>query len=184
MNTKKITLYYGVTPKELIPPNAIDIERKNKWVEQVQYTVPSEWEPKTIKVTYELVNPEVDQQRKFFNGPVVRYWFLQSQEREMTPKLKKQARTTLLDQVLGYDVELLDGSKTRERKSTKDFTDTQQWHNFLETLRETEFEPNGYEFPNSEDFNRLSKIYGHAKAEQISVEQMLIRREKKSTDNS
>lgn len=172
MKTKKISLYYGVTSREVIPPGPGEIERKDYWIKQVQSTVEADWKPKTVKVTYELYDPEVDQMRKFLNGPVVDWWIIQSQDilnGDVSPELHKIGRETLFDKTLGYDVEIIGGT-TRKRGSTGDFTDVQKMHDFLEMLRETEFEPNGYEFPKSEDFWKLADAYGYDKAKKVSIE--------------
>lgn len=186
MKTKKITLYYSVETRRVLPPGPGDLERKDQWLREVQATVEADWKPLMVKVTYEVTNPETEQQRKFFNGPVVAYWAIQSQEllgKEISPELKKQARETLLDIALGYDVELVSG-KARRRKSTTDFIETQQWHDFLETLRETEFDPNGYEFPDSGQFWTMAKIYGYDKAHAIAIEQLQKRLQAKLGDLS
>lgn len=174
MRTKKITLYYSVTQKKVIPPGPGELERKDSWIRIIQSEVKSEWEPITVRVTYQIFNPETDQQRKFMEGPVVDYWLIQSQDLldgDISPAMKRKARETLLDKTLGYDVDLMDG-KARRRKSTTDFVETQEWHNYLEMLRETEFEPNGYEFPNSEDFWKMAEAYGYDKAKAASIEQL------------
>lgn len=177
MKTKKITLYYSVSTRAVTPPGPGELQRKEQWIRELQASVEADWKPKMIRVTYELYNPEVDQQRKFLNGPVIEYWIIQSQEimqGDVTPGVKKKGRETLLDKALGYDVELIDRT-ARRRKSTSDFLETQQWHDFLEMLRETEFEPNGYEFPNSEDFWKMAEAYGYEKAKAVSIEQLQAR---------
>lgn len=175
MKTKKITLYYSLSSRKVLPPSSAEIERKDYWIKEVQSTVESDWKPKTIRVTYEVYDPEVDKMRKFLNGPVLEYWIIQSQEilvGDIEPRIRKLGRETLFDKVLGYDVETLSG-KSRARKSTKDFTDTQQMHNFLEVLRETEFEPNGYEFPNSNDFWEMANVLrSYEKAKEESIKQL------------
>ena len=174
MKTKKITLYYSVTQKSVIPPGPGEIERKDQWIRLIQAEVESEWKPKTVRVTYQLYNPECDQQRKFLEGPVIDYWCIQSQEIKTlddSPEMKKKARETLLDKTLGYDVELIDKT-VRRRRSTMDFVETQQWHDFLEMVRETEFEPNGYEYPDSEYFWKLAEAYGYEKAKVIAIEKL------------
>lgn len=177
MKTKKITLYYSVTQKAVIPPGPGEMERKDQWIRQIQAEVESEWKPKTVRVTYQIYNPEIDQQRKFLEGPVVDYWLIQTKDildGEITPLMKRKARETLLDRVLGYDVELIDRT-VRRRKTTTDFTETQQWHDFLEMLRETEFDPNGYDFPDSEEFWKMAEAYGYDKAKEVAIEQLQAR---------
>jgi len=174
MITKKISLFYEVTGKEIVPPDQGNIDKKDKWLKEVQNSVEAEWKPKVIKVTYELFNPETESQRKFFEGAVVDYWLIQSQEDiniEITPGLHKKARNTLLDNILGFNVSLMNRI-VRRRRTTTDFIDTQKWHEFLETVRETEFEPNGYEFPNSKYFNELSDKYGYDKAKGVALDEL------------
>jgi len=172
MKTKKITLYYEVTSREVIPPGPGEMERKDHWIKEVQSTVEADWKPKTIRVVYEVYNPEVDRMRKFLNGPVVEYWIIQSQDiltGKIGVEIKKMGRETLFDKALGYDVEIVGGT-ARRRRSTSEFSEVQQMHDFLEMLRETEFEPNGYEFPDSEYFHEISKAYGYDKAKEIIEE--------------
>ena len=166
MRTKSINLYYNLTPTKIIAPSSEAKERKEEWIKQIQRTIPSEWQPVTLKVTYKIHNREVERQRKFFNGPVVEYWVIQATERtEGRPSRTEiaRARETLLYDALGYEVELMEGL-VRKRKSTSTFTDTQEWNDLLETLREIEFEPNGYEMPNSERFWELAKEMGYEQA--------------------
>jgi len=153
------------------------MERKEQWLRILQAERETEFDSVMVRVTYQIYNPETEQQRKFFNGPVVEYWIIQTQEnadKEVTPHMKKVGRETLLDRVLGYDVELTDRT-TRRRKSTTDFTETQEWHKFLETLKETEFDSNGFEFPDSEEFWKLERAYGYARAQDIAIEQLRAR---------
>lgn len=127
-----------------------------------------------VRVTYELFNPEVIQQNRFFNGPVVDYFAIQSAEirsGEVSRLTHNQYRETLLSDALGYEIELV-GRKERRRKSTTDFKSVQRWHDFLETLRETVFEPNGYEFPDSEHFWELAKKHTYEQAKVIAIEQL------------
>lgn len=174
MRTKKITLYYTVTQKDIIGPNDGVMKRKEDWIKQIQKSVEADWKPKRIKVTYEMYNPEVDDQRNFFNGPVVEYWVIQKGDildRRPTSNEIKKGRETLLSEALGYKVELWDKTEIR-RKSSSEFTEVQEWNDFLEELRETEFEPNGYEFPKSEDFWKLADKIGYDKAKEASIEKL------------
>lgn len=169
MATKRITLYYALTKKKIIPPSPVEISRKDKWIHSLQARVESDWKPKRVKVTYEEYDPEIDNQRKFFEGPVVEYWLIQS---GYDLEQRKDARTLLLDNTLGYNVPLLNGGTTRERRSTKDFTMVQEWQIFLDTLKETEFEPNGYEFPDSNYFKELKALHGYEKAKGILISKL------------
>jgi hypothetical protein len=167
MKTKEISLYYEVLKAEIIEPPVESLERKNQWIKGVQESVEADWKPKMIKVTYSEYNPDVEKQRKFFNGAVVEYWIIQTLEHtEISSRIKKEARETLLDNLLGYDIKLLTG-QSRRRRSTTDFNTTQKWFDFLETVRETEFEPNGFEFPDSKYFWKLVSSYGYGKAKEI-----------------
>lgn len=182
MRTKKITLYYQVTKTEILPAKPEAIERKNSWIREIQKEVEADWKPIIIEVTYRIRNREVERLRKFFEGPVVEYWLIQRSEiLEGRPEnaMLKRARNTLLYNALGYEVELLDGTKQRERSSTSDFTDTQEWVDFLETLRETEFEPNGYEMPDSKVFWELAEKHGYDQAREVVITQLQERLKKK-----
>ena len=186
MRTKKISLFYSVTNKEIIPPKQSDIERKDAWLADIKKSIEAEWKPKIVKVTYEIYNPETEDLRQFFNGPVVEYFAIQHEdlyENRPTPELKKRYRETILDWALGYDVQLIDRT-TRKRKSTADFVEVQEWNDFLHTLEETIFEQHGYEFPKSKDFWKLTEEHGYKKAQEIAIEQLQRRmRSKQSTED-
>lgn len=174
MATKKIALFYKLSDSEVFAPPPASITRKDEWLKVLQRSIRKAGEIRIVKVTYELFNPEVDQQRKFFNGPVVDYYAIQSKE-IMTGDVPNithdMVRETLLSDALGYEVQLID-RKERRRKSTADFVSTQKWNDFLETLRETIFEPNGYEMPDSEAFWELAKKHGYEQAKIVSIEQL------------
>lgn len=125
--------------------------------------VEADWKPKMVKVTYELFDPEIENMQKFFNGPVVEYYAIQSREDltgEVSSATREMTRESLLDEALGFDVPLLNGKTKRDRKSTTTFKNVQKWYAFLQTMKETQFEPNGYEFPDSEAFWENVKICG------------------------
>lgn len=174
MATKKITLWYQATKEGLIPPAPAALERKELWLKTILRGIRATWEPMMVEVTYRLVNPEIEQQRKFFEGPVVEYYMIQN-DNNLTEEISKERknifREELLDQVLGYDVQLVHRA-IRRRKSTTDYSDTQQWHDFLEELKETVFEPSGYEMPDSKTFWELSKQVGYDQAKIISIEKL------------
>ncbi len=174
MKTKKISLFYQLTDKEIFPPPAASVARKDAWIKELQRSMPNPGEHRTVKVTYEMFNPEVEAVRKFFNGPVVDYYAIQScevYEGDVPREMHNRVRETLLSDVLGYEVRLLDRTE-RRRKSTADFIDTQQWTDFLEGMRETVFEPNGYEMPNSEVFWELAKKHDVAEARAVCIRQL------------
>lgn len=174
MKTKKLTLIYKLTQTAVIPPAAEIVERKDEWLHDIQKTVEAEWKPAMVKVTYELVNYEIERIRKFFNGPVVDYYAYQNEhqtEGEITPAMKKRYREDILDQALGYDVELI--KKTvRRRKSTSDFATTQKWTDMLQFIQENLFDQAAYEFPDSEHFWELAKQYGYERAKSIAIGQL------------
>lgn len=175
MKTKKITLYYSVTNKEVIPPKQSVLDRKDAWLGELMKSVEAEWKPRIVKVTYEIFNPETEQQRKFFEGPVVEFFAVQHEdiyEGEISNEKKKRYRETLLDWALGFDVQLIDKRMVRRRKTTTDFIETQQWSDFLNNLEEGIFEEHGYEFPDSKDYWKLAEQYGYEKAKEISIEQL------------
>lgn len=174
MRTKKIKLYYQLTPTEVFPPPAASLARKDAWIKEIQRSVEAEEKFKTIEVTYRTFNPHTEQIRKFFEGPVIDYWVIQSNDLlsgEIPSMTHKQARETLLSNVLGYDVQLV-GRTERRRKSTAEWTETQEWTDFLETLKETEFEPQGYEMPDSKAFWEIAEKHGLEQAKVIAIEQL------------
>src|ERR1035437_7445035 len=133
MRTKSITLYYKIIPTEVIAPPAESLARKDAWIAEIQKTIPSDRDHQIIKVKYELHNPDIEQQSKFFNGTVTDYYAIQAMdimEGDIPQITRKQAREQLLDSVLGYDIPLLGEKTTRRRKSSADFTSTQQWNDF------------------------------------------------------
>lgn len=174
MRTRKISLFYNVTRTEIIPPPSPVLVRKDAWLKELQASVEADWAPRIVKLTYEIFNPEVEQQRKFFNGPVVEYYAIQNDNLtsgEMAPERKKRYREQILDELLGFDVHLVN-RVVRRRKSTGDFRDTQVWHDFLEELREALFDPNGYEFPDSKAFWELAEKVGYDQAKDVATKQL------------
>lgn len=181
MRTKKIVLFYEITPKEIRPPAPEALERKDAWIKEIQRSVPADYEPKMVRVTYQLYNPEVQKLRKFFEGPVVEYFTIQTRdmlEGRPTKEQKDETRETLLSDALGYDVQLI-GKTERRRESTSDFTDTQQWNDMLAELKETHFDPNGYEMPDSDEFWKLSEVIGYGRAQEESIKNLQSRLRKK-----
>lgn len=184
--TKKITLYYQLLKDRILPPSPVAVKRKDDMIREQQKAVEAEWKPKLVEVTYRITSPDVLQQRRFFEGAVVDYFVIQSKEildGRPDPKERRRYRETLLSNVLGYDVELVD-RKERRRTSTTDMTDTQEWHDFLETLRETEFEPQGYEFPDSGKFWKVAEEVGYDKAKEVVIAQLQDRLRKKLSTES
>lgn len=174
MRTKKISLFYKVSDSEIFAPDAQALRRKEAWVKETQRTISNVGEIRIIRVTYELFNPEVLQQQRFFNDSIIDYFAIQNGNILMgkVPKIiHDRYRETILSESLGYEVELVNGIE-RRRTSTKDFTNTQQWNDFFELLRETIFEPQGYEMPNSDEFWKIAEKYGYEKAKKISIDQL------------
>lgn len=174
MRTKKITLFYKISDSETFPPDPQALRRKDMWIEEIRKTISKAGELRIVRVTYELFNPEVENQRKFFNGPIIDYYAIQAGDilsGGVTRDIHDRYRETILSELLGYEIQLID-RKEKRRKSTSDFTSTQQWHDFFERLRETIFEPEGYEMPESEMFWQLSEQYGYEQAKKISIEQL------------
>lgn len=181
MRTKKITLFYEITPSKVKPPSPEKLARKDEWIKEIQKTVPSEWDPKMVRVVYELYNPETQKIRKFFEGPVVEYFTIQTNDMltgRPTRSQLDETRETLLSDALGFDVHLI-GKIERRRKSTSDFTDTQEWNDLLNELKETHFEPNGYEMPDSDEFWKLSEAIGYERAKEESIKNLQARLQKK-----
>ena len=67
---------------------------------------------------------------------------------------------------------MIGGEKQKRRTSTTDLSDVQEWNDFLQELKETEFEPNGYEFPESEKFWKLTESIGYEKAKDAVIDQL------------
>lgn len=172
MRTKSLSLYYKLTQKEVTPPPLKELERKDAWVKELQKTVESDWKPLVMKVTYELYNPEIEEMRRFFNGPCVAYYAIQNSDitsGQVSPETLKQYREEILDEMLGYDVKTVN-KIIRKRKSTSDFKTVQAWHTFLKELEENLFDSAGYEFPDSKAFWGMVKAYGYEAACRISRE--------------
>ena len=174
MRTKSITLFYQVTQTEIIQPSITELERKDRWVKEVQKEVEADWKPLYIKTTYELHNPEIERQRRFFNGTCVKYYAIQNMDMHAgvpDNETIKKYREQLLDEMLGYDLVLVNRT-VRRRKSTSDFKSVQAWNKFLNTLEETIFDNAGFEFPDSKEFWDLVKEHGYDQAERISIERL------------
>lgn len=174
MITKAISLFYGVTPDKILPPSSIDIARKDKWIKDLQQTIPSEAEYEMIKVTYELYNPHIADLMRFFNGTVVAYYAIQNEdmtEGEPSSEMLKQYREEMLDELLGYDYKTVN-KVIRKRESTADFKTVQKWNNLVKLTEETLFANAGYEFPNSEAFWELAKKIGYDNARTESIKKL------------
>jgi hypothetical protein len=181
MRTKSVSIFYQITPNEIISPAVRELERKDRYIKEVQKTVAAEWEPKYIKVTYEEHNPEIERQRRFFNGTCVKYYAIQNMDMfvgEPSNEIIKQYREQILDEMLGYDLALVN-RVVRRRKSTTDFRSMQAWNKFLNLLEETLFDSAGYEFPDSKEFWDLVKLHGYDQAERISIEQLQAKMKRK-----
>lgn len=158
-----------------MPPSPEAVKRKDDWIQDIKREIQADWQPTMVKVTYKLHNPEVDQQRKFFNGPVVEYWLIQMTDKlEGRPDRKEldRAREQILTEMLGYQVELLDGVKQWRRSSTSEMTEVQEWHDFLEEMKETLFDANGFDFPESEKFWKMAEEIGYEKAKDAAIEHL------------
>lgn len=181
MRTSRITLFYSLTQNEVIPPATVEIERKDNWIKEIQKTIEADWKPLIIKVVYEMFNPEIERQRRFFEGACVSYYAIQNMDMLTgapdTETLKKY-REEILDEMLGYDYKTVN-KIIRKRKSTKDFKTVQVWNTFLQTLEETIFNHAGYEFPDSKNFWEITKKYGYEQAKRIVIEQLQARLSKK-----
>lgn len=174
MKTKSVTLFYKLTQKEIIPPPQKELARKDEWLKSVQNMVEADYEPLIIKVVYEMYNPEVIKQQRFFNGTCVKYYAIQNMDMiEGTPdsKTMERYREEMLDEMLGYDFKTVN-KVLRKRKSTSDFKTVQAWNTFLQTLEETLFENAGFDFPNSKEFWELAERYGYDSAEEIVIKKL------------
>lgn len=181
MRTKSVTLFYELTQTEVKPPAERELERKERWIKDVQRTVEADWKPLYVKVTYEMHDPEIERQRRFFNGTCIKYYAIQNEdmfEGQPSNELLKKYRIDILDQMLGYDVHLTNRI-IRERKSTTDFKTVQAWNKFLNTLEETLFDDAGFDFPDSKEFWELVKKHGYDEAERISIETLQAKMKRK-----
>lgn len=181
MMTPRIALFYSVLPTEIVSPPGKYMLRKEAWLKEVQATVLEPEHPKLVRVQYEVYDPEVQNMMRFFNGPCVAYYVIQDMgllDRLPTPKELKQYREDILDQMLGYDFHTV-RRVIHRRKSTADFKTVRNWYVFLEQLKETMFDPSGYEIPDSEWFWELAKKHGYDEAKSIAVKQLQDRLKKK-----
>lgn len=183
MVTKSITLFYKVTPEGVEHPPKSALDRQQEWLRTIQKTMAKKDKPILIKTVCTIHNPEIENMVKFFNGAVVDYFTIQSKDLlsgDIPPLMRKMAREELLDSALGYELKMLTKS-ARRRKSTANFTNVQQWNDLLKRLEETEFEPNGYFFPDSKEFWELQAKHGYDEAKEISIQQLRHRMQKLST---
>lgn len=172
MRTSKITQFYKITPTGIIPPNKTETERKREWFAAIQKTVEAPYKPRIVKATYEEFDPEIENQREFFEDAVVLYYAIQQMDGALPDsKVIKFYREKILDEALGFNLTHM-GEAIRKRSSTTDFKDVQRWNVFLKTLEETIFAQAGYEFPDSNKFHELEKAYGHEEAKRISIESL------------
>ena len=174
MKTNRLSLFYQVTQAEVTPPAVRELERKDRWIKDIQRTVEADYKPLLIKVTYEMFNPEIERQRRFFNGTCVKYYAIQNEDMTVgvpANDLLKKYREQILDEMLGYDLHLVN-RVVRRRKSTSDFKTVSAWNKFLNLLQETLFDDAGYEFPDSKEFWELVKQHGYDEAERISLERL------------
>lgn len=174
MRTSKVSIFYQITQTQVIPPAIREMERKDRWIKEAQKTVEADYKPKYIKVSYEIHDPDIERQRKFFNGTCVKYYTIQNENMVTglpSNDLLKKYRETMLDELLGYDLVLV-GKTVRRRKSTSDFKSVQAWNKLLNLAEETLFDSAGFEFPDSEVFWELVKAHGYEQAERISIERL------------
>lgn len=182
MGAQKLIQFYQITPSGITPPSPVDVERKKNWFAEVQKTVEAPYKPKIVKITYEMFDPEVESQRRFFEGVVVAYYAIQQADGELPDsKVLKLYREQILDEMLGFNLNLI--SKTvRRRKSTTDFKSVQRWNAFLNTTKETIFDQAGYEFPDSDEFWQTEKQVGYDEAKRILTEGLVSRVKAKNTN--
>lgn len=165
---KTLSLVYKVTPAQVFPPDNVNL--KDEWLGAVKNTVKSEYEYKMVKVTYQVHDPEIEKMVKFWNGVVVLYYAIQNMDGEVPDsKTLIQYREMMLDELLGYNFESI-GRVIRKRKSSSDFKTAQQWFDFLMATQEVLFDPCGFEFPNTEEFWKLSKDHGYDGAKKITID--------------
>lgn len=175
MRTKSITLVYKLDGKETYPPSPKEIERKDKFLADIQRTIEAPWKPVMVKVRYELVNPEVEKLRKFFHTCIMYYAIQNLQMTEGKPSTAqfKEYRELVLDELLGYDYTAVK-KVIHKRKSTTEaeYQDTQAWLTLLKELEETLFFDAGYHFPDSKWFWETVEQHGYEKAQEIALGQL------------
>ncbi len=180
MTTKKLALFYQLTQKEVIPPSTKELERKDKFIKQVQKSVEVEYKPKMMKVTYEVFNPELNEMRKFFHT-CVKYYAIQNMgltDRDLSTEEYKQYREELLDELLGFDFHTVN-KVIRKRTSTSTYKEAEEWHTLLKELQETVFDSSGYTFPDSKTFWRQVSVLGYSKAQGIAIKSLQNKLKKK-----
>lgn len=174
-STRKITLWYTIEIDGTItPPNEGAIARKNAWLKDLSQRAVGSRSPLMVANEYRLSNPEVERLNKFFNGPVVEYYGIQNDSLvsgELDPARKKKYREQMLDEILGFDVELINRTQ-RKRKSTSAFTEVQPWNDMLAEMKETLFDPSGYVMPDSKEFWELAKDVGYEQAKKIKLQKL------------
>lgn len=174
MITKKLTLFYSLTQDKVIPPPSADIQRKDDWIKAIQATCEADFKPELVRVTYEIYNPEIHDQMRFFNGTVIPYYVIQNDDiLEGTPDRERldMYREELLDELLGYDYKTV--NKTiRMRKSTTELRTVQAWNNLLQLCEETLFATAGFTFPDTKEFWELVDIIGYDNAKEESIKRL------------
>lgn len=186
MATKKITLIYQLTNLSVNSPRATDIERKDEWIRSIQKKIPS-GQSRYIKQTFEEYDPEVLNSRKFFEGVVIVYYAIQNKdilEGYPDSALLRDQRESLLNEILGYNPRMAK-FLGQDRASTVDFREVQQWNLFLNIIKEEYFDPNGYEFPDSDEFWELATtLRSYDEAHKVSIKRLQesLRRKYKTND--
>lgn len=172
MITTKIINYFKVTPTGIIPPPKTEVERKREWFAALQKTVEAPYKPLLVRETLEVFDPEIENQKRFFEGAVVPYYAIQNMDGDLPDsKVLKFYREKILDEALGFNLTHM-SQTIRKRKSTTDFKDVQRWNVFLKTLEETIFAQAGFAFPDSKVFWELEKQHGYEAAKRISIERL------------
>ena len=156
---KQIAKYVMVYPDKIVEDDAMKRKALQWW--NMLKRKATMLRPIIVKITYEIIDPDVVNQRKFFEGPVVEYYAVQNEGKPVGWRKLELYRELLLDEALGYDLLLPNGVVRRKRKSTREFKTTTAWHKFLERVKGL-FEQAGYEFPDSDEFNELVKEYKEA----------------------
>ena len=124
-------------------------EIQKNWWNRVKKSVKSEWEPVLVRGTFEVLDEEVEKLRKFFEGAIVPYYAIQNEGGEVGSETVKLYRELLWKEILGFELELPDGSILHKRKSSKTLKKVQDWLDKIEELKVEIFDKNGYIFPDS-----------------------------------
>lgn len=176
----KLKQRYLVKKNSIVPINARlevlthqDIlKEKKEFIEKQQGKIQSDWDERFLIATYEIYDPESQDQEGFFESGVVHAYALNCHcedliQKGFQPHYKtfedselRLYREDLLEKVYGYDVTLPSGKVLRKRHSTSgNRGNVAKMHRMLEEVREIGFEADGYIFPDAEEYKQDPVAY-------------------------